>query len=58
MTYWRDKEVVCCCPIKNQCNKNHNCEKLEFTLDPYEGVENCMKERSYKRVKGGALRQK
>ena len=57
MTYWKNKELTCCCPINNKCSKDHNCEELEFTLNEYEGIEECMRERSYKRVKG-ALRQR
>ncbi|MGE5627815.1 MAG: hypothetical protein ACM3X7_06825 [Solirubrobacterales bacterium] len=56
MTKWREKELVCCCPIKNQCSKNHGCEELEFNLDPYADVSECMQGRAYKRV-NGAMRQ-
>jgi hypothetical protein len=34
LTQWRDKEIVCCCPLINRCRKDHNCEELMFTLDP------------------------
>ena len=44
-------------PIKNKCSKDHNCEELEFTLYEYGDIEECMRERSYKRVKG-AIRQR
>lgn len=57
MTHWRDKELVCCCPVNNQCLKNHNCEELEFTLDTYGGIAQCMKGRSYIRTKGGAIKE-
>jgi hypothetical protein len=57
LTEWSEKELVCCCLVKNKCDKNHNCEELEFTLNPYEGVVECMKERSYRRVRG-ALKQR
>jgi hypothetical protein len=57
MTKWRNNELECCCPVKNQCLKNHNCEELEFILDQYEGINDCMKSRSYKRNKNGAIKQ-
>lgn len=57
MTYWHNKELVCCCPIANQCLKNHKCEELEFILDPYADTERCMRHDSYRRKKGGAIRQ-
>lgn len=57
MTHWRNQELVCCCPVKNQCSKDHGCEELEFILNPYDGIGECMRERSYKRI-NGALRQK
>lgn len=58
LTKWIDKELVCCCPVKNKCMKDHNCEELEFTLDPYADIQECMKERSYKRNSRGAIVQK
>lgn len=57
LTQWKGKELVCCCPVKNKCMKNHGCEELEFTLDPYEDIKQCMKHDSYKKCKGGAFRQ-
>lgn len=58
MTKWRDKELVCCRPIANQCLKNHDCEELEFELKIYGDLEECMREYSYERGKGGAIKQK
>ena len=53
MTYWKDKELECCCPIKNKCaRKNLMCEELEFNLDPFADAEKCMGHESYARVKG------
>jgi hypothetical protein len=57
-TKWQAKELECACLVFNPlCDKNKGCEELELTLNPYEDIEECMRERSYKRV-GGALRQK
>jgi hypothetical protein len=58
LTYWRNKELECCCPVKNRCKKDKGCEELDFTLDPYEGIKECMKARSYKRNSNGAIEQK
>ena len=52
LTMWKDKQLVCCCPLINKCNKNHGCEELDFTLDPYASVNECMKHDSHIRVNG------
>lgn len=57
LTQWKGKQLLCCCPIENKCSKDHGCEELVFTLDPYEDIEKCMKHSSYKKCKGGAFRQ-
>jgi hypothetical protein len=57
LTEWKEKELICCCLVNNKCCKHNVCEELEFTLDPYEGVVECMKQRSYRRVRG-ALKQR
>ena len=57
LTKWNNKELMCCCPINNKCSKDHHCEELEFVLDEFGDIEECMGERSYKRVKG-AIRQR
>lgn len=57
LTFWKDKELECCCPPKNRCSKDKGCELLEFTINPYTGVKECMKHSSYKRSKG-AIKQK
>jgi hypothetical protein len=52
-TRWKDKELKCSCLYGNPtCDRFRSCEVLEFTLNPYDGVEQVMKERSYKRDKG------
>lgn len=56
LTKWHEKELVCCCTIKNKCSKEHGCEELEFTLDPYQDIQSCMKHDSYKRT-GRAIKQ-
>ena len=56
-TKWINKELVCCCPVCNKCLKEHGCEELEFFINPYGDINECMKERSYIRGKHGAIRQ-
>jgi hypothetical protein len=51
-TKWKDGEIVCTCPLINKCNKDHGCEELDFILDPYAGIKECMKHSSYERVNG------
>jgi len=51
-TQWKNGEVVCTCPITNKCKKEHGCELLDFTLDSYADMRECMKHDSYARVKG------
>lgn len=58
LTKWLNNELVCCCPIINQCSKKHDCEELEFILNPYDDVQDCMTHSAYKREKGGAISQK
>jgi hypothetical protein len=52
LTKWKDKELVCCCPVINKCNKEHGCEELDFTLNPYDGIKECMGHDAYKRCNG------
>jgi len=52
LTYWKDENLECCCPSHNRCNKNHGCEELEFTLDPYADSKECMKHDSHIRING------
>jgi hypothetical protein len=52
LTKWENKELICCCPLKGQCLKNHGCEEMEFHWDPYANPEQCMNHESYARVKG------
>lgn len=49
-TQWKDNQIVCTCPTC-KC-KNHNCELLDFTLNPYADIKSCMRSDSYKRVRG------
>ena len=53
MTKWFEKEIACCCPVKDQCLKNHDCEEMEFYYDPYGSIQECMGHDSYKRDKHG-----
>ncbi|MGH4125609.1 MAG: hypothetical protein ACREV6_22075 [Clostridium sp.] len=58
LTQWKDKELVCCCPLVNKCNKNHGCEELDFTLDAYANINECMGQRVYKRVNGAMTQRR
>lgn len=51
-TKWKDGELVCTCPLINKCNKNHGCEELDFTCNPYADSKDCMKHDSHIRVNG------
>jgi len=57
LTQWKEKELVCCCPLINKCNKNHGCEELDFTLDNSFNMNDCMKHPSYTRHRG-AIQQR
>ena len=50
-TLWREKDLVCVCTKDGKCRKERNCELLEFNLNKYDGIEECMKHDSYMRVK-------
>lgn len=57
-TKWNKHELECACNFFNPlCEKYKQCEEIEVALDPYADIEECMKERSYKRV-NGAVRQR
>lgn len=52
-TKWEDNNLVCSCYIKNpQCDNYKSCEELEFILDTYDGIQECMNNRKYKRERG------
>jgi hypothetical protein len=34
-THWRNGKLVCVCTKDGKCRKDHGCELLEFTLEPY-----------------------
>ena len=56
-TKWQSNDLECACLFFNPlCDRCKDCEEVELTLNPYEDLETCMRERSYKR-KNGALRQ-
>ena len=52
-------QVVCCSQTECiNCKDIDSCEELDLYIrGPYDDVSECMKERSYKRVKG-KIRQK
>ena len=56
-TKWINNELNCACYIKNPlCDKYKECEELELILNVYGGVEECMRQRKYKK-KGGVIKQ-
>lgn len=57
---WEGNWLKCACLFFSPCCdgwKKGICEAEKVEYDPCQGIEECMSERSYKRVKG-ALRQK
>lgn len=56
-TFWRNGKLECCCPPQNKCNKDRGCELMKFNYDEYEGVNDCMKSRKYKRNSRGCIEQ-
>ncbi|WP_234885112.1 hypothetical protein [Clostridium tarantellae] len=60
LTKWNEKnDMVCGCLLSNPlCSRCKDCEELEVTINPYEDIEECLKnQRAYKRIQG-SLRQK
>lgn len=51
---WNKNDLICACLFNNPgCDKYKNCEEIEVTLNPYDDIEECLKnERKYKRVRG------
>lgn len=59
LSSWTEQDLKCVCLFNNPCCANvpKSCEKIEFTLSPYDDIGECMRTRRYERTKG-ALRQK
>lgn len=58
-TRWNGKVLRCACLFGNPCcDRYKTCEVLDLTLSQFDGIEEVMKARSYKRTKGGAIREK
>lgn len=56
-TKWDLNELLCCCYIKKPlCDKYKSCEELELKLNKYDGLEECMRQRKYKKERG-AIKQ-
>ena len=52
-TKWENNKLACSCYIKNpQCDRYKECEELEFNLDIYGGIHECMNHRKYKKERG------
>ena len=52
-TKWDEQELKCACYIKNpRCKYHKECEELELTLSVYDGIEECMRTRKYKKEHG------
>jgi hypothetical protein len=56
-TFWRNGKLECCCPPQNECNKDRGCELIKFNYDEYEGINDCMRARKYKRNSRGCIEQ-
>lgn len=56
-TRWENEKVACVCTLNHKCIHAIDCEELDFKLDKYDGIAECMKQRSYNRGRGGAMRQ-
>lgn len=56
-TKWENNKIACVCTLGKKCVHVATCEELEFKLNIYDGIKDCMKERSYKKVHG-AIKQK
>lgn len=56
-TKWDNQELICACYIKKpMCQDFKNCEELDLTLSIYDGIEECMRHRKYKK-QGGVTKQ-
>lgn len=52
-TKWDSEELECACYIKNPlCDNYKQCEELELKLDKYDGIQECMRQRKYKKERG------
>ena len=52
-TRWNKEVLRCACQFGNPCCDRFKAfEVLELTHNPYEDIERCMKERSYRKEKG------
>lgn len=52
-TRWKEKELQCACLFGNPgCDRFKVCEVLEFSLKPYEGINECMDHDSFERRHG------
>jgi hypothetical protein len=53
-----DKVICAKSPVEcKKCIYSRSCENMTLFYDPFEGINECMKSRSYKREKG-AIRQR
>lgn len=56
-TFWRNGKLECCCPPKNKFNKDYGCELMKSNYDEYDGLNDFMRSRKYKRNSRGCIEQ-
>lgn len=54
LSNWNKNDLICACLFCNPCcNRYKNCEEIEVTLNPYDDIEECLRnQRKYKRIRG------
>jgi hypothetical protein len=60
LTKWDKHDMKCACLQMNPCcDKYRECEEIELTLNPFDDIEECIRnQKAYIRTKGGALKQR
>jgi len=56
-TKWEDNSIACICTLSKKCSHAKECEELEFKLNKYDGIKECMSQRKY-RKENGVYKQK
>lgn len=52
LTNWDNQELLCACLFHSPCCDKKGCEEIEVEFNPYDDIEECIKSRKYKRVRG------